>query len=358
MTQILVIKERLREFYQKYQTFIEPSVKFLISLVVLLLINRKFGYQPQLNKFIIVFAVSLLCAFTPVYIIVLVAAVFALGHIYAISIFLCLLAAVILSILYVLFVRFTPKLGYVILLIPILYILNLQYVVPILLGLVATPLAIIPVSCGVIIYYFFQNINAVAAVGNTTTNVDDILLLYKNIMDNLIQNKLLLLTLFTFAAVVLVTYLVRNLQINHAFEISILSGAVVNILVYLIGDLVLDSKNLIFKMIWGTLLSGCIVYVIHFIRLTLDYSRVEHVQFEDDQYYYYVKAIPKVKVTTPEVSVKRFTTGKKKSTMEDFDEVSTNLNRQSFEEDIQFDFSNLDDIQFNDPVDEKQDTSR
>jgi hypothetical protein len=38
---------------------------------------------------------------------------------------------------------------------------------------------------------------------------------------------------------------------------------------------------------------------------TVDYSRVEHVQFEDDDYYYYVKAIPKITVTTPEVSVKR-----------------------------------------------------
>ncbi len=351
MTQLLVIKERLREFYQKYQSFIEPMVKFSIALVVLLLINSKLGYQPILNKFIIVFAISLLCAFTPGYIVVLVAAAFSLGHIYAISIFLCLLAAVIMLILYVLFVRFTPKLGYVVLLIPVLYILNLQYIVPILLGIVATPLAIIPASCGVIIYYFIQDINAVAAIGNTTTKADDILMLYKNVMDGIIHNKLLFLTLFTFAAVILVTYLIRNLQINHAFESAIVSGVVVTILVYVIGDLVLDSKNLIFKMIWGTILSGGIVYVIQFVRLTLDYSRVEHVQFEDDQYYYYVKAIPKVKVTTPEVSVKRINSVGKRNVNEDYDEVSTNLNRQSFEDDIQFDFSNLDDIDFNESDD-------
>ncbi len=353
MTQLLVIKERLREIYQKYQAFIEPTIKFIVALVVLLLINGKLGYQPQLNKLIIVIAVSLLCAFTPGYIVVLVAAVFALGHIYAISIFLCVLAAVIMLILYVLFVRFTPKLGYVVLLVPVLYLLNLQYVVPILLGIIATPLAIIPVSCGVIIYYFFQDINAVAAIGNTTTNADDILLLYKNVMDGILQNKLLMLTLFTFAAVLLVTYLIRNLQINHAFETAILSGAIVTILVYVVGDLVLDAKNLIFKMIWGTILSGCIVYIIQFFKLTLDYSRVEKVQFEDDQYYYYVKAIPKVKVTTPEVSVKTINTVGKKTMKEDFDEVSSNLNRQFYEQDIQFDFSNLDDIEFKDNFEDR-----
>lgn len=344
MTHLLVLKERLREFYQKFQSFIEPTVKFLVALIVLLLINGKLGYQPQLNKFVIVLAVSLLCAFTPSYIVVLIAAVFALGHIYAISMFLCILAAVIMLILYVLFVRFTPKLGYVVLAVPVLYILNLQYVIPILLGLIATPLAIVPACCGVIIYYFFQDINAIAAIGTKTTNADDILLLYKNVIDGLIQNKLLFLTLFTFAAVILVTYLVRNLQVNHAFESSIIAGTVVTILVYIIGDLVLDSQNLIFKMIWGTLLSGVIVYIIQFFKLTLDYSRVERVQFEDDQYYYYVKAIPKVKVTTPEKSVKTFSTIKKESE-DGMDEVDANLKRQFFEDDIQIDFSDLDDIQ-------------
>ena len=38
----------------------------------------------------------------------------------------------------------------------------------------------------------------------------------------------------------------------------------------------------------------------------MDYSRVEKVQFEDDEYYYYVKAVPKLSVTAPEITIKRF----------------------------------------------------
>ena len=33
--------------------------------------------------------------------------------------------------------------------------------------------------------------------------------------------------------------------------------------------------------------------------------RAEKVQFEDDEYYYYVKAVPKVTVTRPEKQVKQ-----------------------------------------------------
>ena len=38
----------------------------------------------------------------------------------------------------------------------------------------------------------------------------------------------------------------------------------------------------------------------------MDYTRTEHVQFEDDDYYYYVKAVPKKTVAVREVTVKHF----------------------------------------------------
>ena len=38
---------------------------------------------------------------------------------------------------------------------------------------------------------------------------------------------------------------------------------------------------------------------------SVDYTRTEYLQFEDDEYYYYVKAVPKAVVTIPEKTVKR-----------------------------------------------------
>ena len=43
------------------------------------------------------------------------------------------------------------------------------------------------------------------------------------------------------------------------------------------------------------------------VFFSVDYSRTERVQFEDDEYYYYVKAVPKVVVATPEKTVKHIT---------------------------------------------------
>ena len=41
------------------------------------------------------------------------------------------------------------------------------------------------------------------------------------------------------------------------------------------------------------------------VIFNVDYSRTENVQFEDDEYFYYVKAIPKMSVEAKDVSVKR-----------------------------------------------------
>ena len=40
--------------------------------------------------------------------------------------------------------------------------------------------------------------------------------------------------------------------------------------------------------------------------MILDYTAVEHVQFEDDDYYYYVKAVPKIDVAMPTMNVTTF----------------------------------------------------
>ena len=45
--------------------------------------------------------------------------------------------------------------------------------------------------------------------------------------------------------------------------------------------------------------------ILELFFFTVDYARSESLQFEDDEYYYYVKAIPKVSVSTPEKTVKR-----------------------------------------------------
>ena len=83
--------------------------------------------------------------------------------------------------------------------------------------------------------------------------------------------------------------------------------------VLLVGDLMFDTKVSMVGIFVGTIFSLLIVKILEFFVFHLDYSRVEKVQFEDDEYYYYVKAVPKITVATPARTVKRINTPRKRS---------------------------------------------
>lgn len=309
---LLEFRERVRTLYQKGQLFINPIIKFILSLIVFGIINSSIGYDDRLKRLPIVLALSLLGAFTPSSILVLMAAAVSIGHIYSISKIFSILIILILLIVYCLFLRFTPRLGYVILAVPILYILKIPYLVPILLGLFASPIAIIPTGCGVLIYYVFQIIKTTenTQVAFNIKDIEDTLSLYTNVIDRLYKNQQMILTIVIFSLIILVTYLVRRQRFDYAREVSIAAGGLTCILGFLISDLRLDISKQIGTMILGTLISALIAVIVQFFYLTLDYSGVEFVQFEDDDYYYYVKAVPKVDVTAPEKNIKNFNTQK------------------------------------------------
>ena len=86
----------------------------------------------------------------------------------------------------------------------------------------------------------------------------------------------------------------------------------------------LDYKiwRLFLEMILGI---GC-CYIYRFFRGIGDVSRIEKASFEDDEYFYYVKAVPKVGVQMPEKQVKHITEHQEQeSEMLDISERESNV---------------------------------
>ena len=84
-----------------------------------------------------------------------------------------------------------------------------------------------------------------------------------------------------------------------------ISGVILNLVILLMGDLMYDTNISVGSAILGSVLAVALGKVLEFFRFSVDYSRVENVQFEDDEYYYYVKAIPKMTVAAPAKTVKK-----------------------------------------------------
>ena len=63
--------------------------------------------------------------------------------------------------------------------------------------------------------------------------------------------------------------------------------------------------------------------LIQLMEFNVDYNRTEIVQFEDDEYYYYVKAVPKNILAAPEKKVKRINKQRKKKPVKQEKQVTT-----------------------------------
>ena len=107
----------------------------------------------------------------------------------------------------------------------------------------------------------------------------------------------MLLYSIAFIAAAIVVYYVRKMRADHAWGAAIISGTVVQLVIVGGGEIALGSMTKLFGVFVGCLVSLAISGGVLFMVRSLDYSRVERVQFEDDEYYYYVKAVPKASVT-------------------------------------------------------------
>ena len=307
ITKLLEFRGMARRFFQKYQLFIEPVFRFVISYLAFHTINTTLAYNIKVANPVIELGLAAVGAFLPPIVLILLCALLAILQVYSASPIQAALVLVIFAVLYCFIARFSGKYGYAVVAVPVLFAFNIPipYLIPLLLGMIATPMAIFPVVSGVVVYYVFEVIQE-AAMRQDISSLDATLALYIDVVNNLFTHKEMFLTAGIFAAVILIMWLVRRLRFEFVFEITIVLGGLINMLGFLLANLKLDINVGTGDMILGTILSMLLVLIAQFFQMVLDYTAVEHVQFEDDDYYYYVKAVPKIDVAMLQKKVQNF----------------------------------------------------
>lgn len=308
LTKLLEFRGMARRFFQKYQMIIEPLFRFAISYLAFHTINTALSYNTKVANPMIELGLAAVGAFLPPVVLILLCALLAILQVYFASPILAALVIVIFAVLYCFIARFSGKYGYAVVAIPVLYVFKMPYLVPLLLGMTANPMAIFPTVSGVIVYYVFRVIKE-AATRQNISNLDETLALYIDVVNNIFRHKAMFVSAAIFAAVILIMWLVRRLRFEFVFEITILIGALINMLGFLLANLQLGINVGTGDMILGTIISTLLVFAAQFFRVVLDYTSVENVQFEDDDYYYYVKAVPKIDVAMLQRNVTTFSDG-------------------------------------------------
>ena len=307
MTALLELRENLKKIYSRNEAFILPVIKFLLSFIVLSIINGKMGYMTKLDNMAIVLIVSLLCSSLPTGFMAFFAMMFAVLHMYALSIETAAVGLVVFLLLYLLFLRFTAKEALVVVLTPVLCMLKLPYVMPVAMGLIGTPASCVSVGCGVVVYYLLQTVITNAPTINSM-GAEEATAKLRLLIDGMLGNKAMLVTIAAFAITVIVVYLIRRMSVDHSWTIAMVAGVMIEVMILLVGDLMYDTNLSIVSALLGAVVTLIACKIIEFFRFCLDYSRTEKVQFEDDEYYYYVKAVPKMTVAAPTNTVKKINT--------------------------------------------------
>lgn len=311
MTFLLELKEELRSFYGKYEAYLLPVIKFLLAFTVFFLISLKLGYMERLNSISLLLILSLVCSILPMGVMLLAAGGMITLHCYALSMPAGVIMLVLFAVMYLLYFRFAPHDAYNALLTPIACMLGIPYVMPAANGLLQQPAAVIPTVCGLVTYYFLDGITENETSLGTVGANEDFIGKFQEIMNQFTGNKEMYLTIAVFTVTSLFVFVIRKLSIDYAWTVAIVVGMLLQYLGFFIGYLQIGLSSMAARLTIGCGVSVMILLILQFFFFNLDYTRTERVQFEDDEYYYYVKAVPKRYVSTREKTVKKISSDRR-----------------------------------------------
>ena len=306
MAFLLELKESFKKFYNRYNTYVVPASKFIIALICFIMINTSIGYMDKLKNPVFALLLAVICAFLPGGFTLIVLSAFILIQLYVIAPEFALLVLCVMLLMYLLYFRFAPKTAYILIITAMFCWMKIPFVLPVAIGLCSSVAAVIPVSFGVIMYYIIRTASDYeAAISDDSLSESMKQISY--LIESLLKNRQMLVLIIAAAVTIIVVYIIRRQKIDHSWKIAIIVGSITQFLILVVGQIALKSDFNIVLIIIGTILGVAAAYICNIVFFALDYKRTEYVQYEDDEYYYYVKAVPKVVVQMPEKQVKHIT---------------------------------------------------
>ena len=304
MQKLFEIKGYLAKYYGRYSKIVDKSIQFILAVLTFTFINQNVGYSDIVANPIMTIVLSLICMLLPMTMTVILATVAATLQVMTVSIGMAIVFAALFIILYALYFRFSPGKSLLLLLMPIAFMFKIPVVIPIVYGLIGSPICILPITAGTVIYYMIDYISANGSMFETAAEVE-MMTQIGTYVQQILSNHEMWCVIIAFAVCLLLVYSVRRLSVDYSWEIAIIAGTLGNINVMAYGYIVMDIPLSYVSLIVGSIVAIIVALLVKFLVFSVDYTRTEYLQFEDDEYYYYVKAVPKATVAIPEKTVKR-----------------------------------------------------
>ena len=262
MGKLFEIKGYLMKFYGKYSKYVDKAVQFVLALLTFLIISQNIGFFDILANPIVTVALSIICMFLPRSMTVVFATVITLIQLCISSLGIAIVVAVLFLVMYALYFRFAPGKSIILLLVPIAFTLKIPVVIPIVYGLIGSPVCILPITMGTVIYYVIQCVQSYNLLLLTAAWKTGVMGQVATFTQQLFSNSEMWCTILAFAICLLLVYSVRRMEVDYAWQIAIVAGALGNLNAMAFGYVIMDIQFSYLSLIIGTIVAVILAFVV------------------------------------------------------------------------------------------------
>ena len=303
MAQLVSIRENIIRFYQKYGLIVKAVIKFVLSFATLYFLAQMFDFGSKANSPALFALLSLIQAFLPTVFLYFSGSLLIMLNLWQLSPDILAGFAMLFLVGCLTLVRVDRKSAWIAMVVPVLFFLKLEYIAPVLLGITVGLWAVVPASMGILIFFLSGYTESVSTLLTTTEAAGPAAGLQR--IANLIMiDKYLLVIFVAYCTVIFISALLNRLFYERAWLFAIIVGNAVLAVIMLCGRYIFDLDYEVWRVFLEVILSVGICMVYWFFKGIGDASRTERTVFEDDEYIYYVKAVPKLKIAQKDHNVR------------------------------------------------------
>lgn len=288
----------------KREAILKRLCVFAIALTGFLVTNANYGYMGALNNDWIAVAASIMCAFIPLNAIGLILFVVTAIHLLGLSLGVSILFIILWLIFFILAKICGSQNRIHLIFMSVLYTIHVPFLSPLILAYYGKRRDSIAIIGGAVLAFLIRTIKLSEGAFKTNLESFDSFTLFR---DNMLSNINFYIFVVSSVALFFVVFFIKNLKIKQAWLIATILGVISETLFMLFGYMFTGAKTQISVLLISNAITLVVGIIISLLLGDIKVNGRKELDIEDDEYYYHVICIPKVRIEENQKKLVRIT---------------------------------------------------
>lgn len=306
MNGLLKAKEVIKAFYEKYDRYLDGVCRFTFALCLYLTIMYNAGYNSTFTNPIVAAGLALISALLPISAIPVIGCVLIVFEFFSVSMEVAATALLLIFLMALMYFIFRTGKSWLMAFTLLMLLWDIPAaILPV--ALLLAPADVLVSLFGILVYGLVivvkRDVSVLSGHNVALTTIGRVNL----ILSDLFTSERLMLLILSICGVMLFISILGRSKINYAPRISTVIGGFFFAVIYFAGSYALSISMNYVAFFFSLILCAAVSFGLIFFVIGMDFRRTESVRFEDDDYYYFVKAVPKRTISLTEKKVENIT---------------------------------------------------